>query len=164
MLQSRIMPAAALVLALASGAWAGGSQNMAGCGLGSMLFKESGTGPQILAATTNGSTYSQLFGITSGTSGCTSQGWSFAKIQRERYVAANFRSLSRELAVGKGEFASSLASVMGCKAEVLPRFLAVAKEKHTSLFPSEGSTPSGMLRTLETTIAADGALAPGCTL
>ena len=42
-----------------------------GCGLGAIVWKgQSGIVPQTLAVTTNGTFYSQTFGITTGTSGC----------------------------------------------------------------------------------------------
>lgn len=166
MRQSILALAVALVVAAAGAAAArGGSQNMGGCGIGSLLFKDSGTGPQILAATTNGSFYNQQFGITTGTLGCNAaDDWRIGQLQRERYVAANYRSLSRELAVGKGEFASSLATVMGCQSGALPRFLTVAKTKHAALFPAEGATPSSTLRALEFAIAADDGLSSACSL
>ena len=55
----------------------GGGQNMAGCGLGSMLFKDNNNtkGVQSTAATTNGTFYNQYLGITSGTLGCTGDTW-----------------------------------------------------------------------------------------
>ena len=46
-----------------------------GCGLGSIVFKgQSGTIPQLLAVTTNGTFGTQTFGISSGTSGCDQNG------------------------------------------------------------------------------------------
>lgn len=46
-----------------------------GCGLGSMAWRgQRGIGPQVLAATTNGSFGTQTFGITFGTSGCDPDG------------------------------------------------------------------------------------------
>ncbi len=42
----------------------------AGCGLGSMIFGDSPGFVQVLAATTNGCSGSQTFGITTGTSNC----------------------------------------------------------------------------------------------
>ena len=46
-----------------------------GCGLGSMLWAgQSGVVPKILAATTNGTSGNQTFGITTGTLGCQADG------------------------------------------------------------------------------------------
>ena len=64
--------ALATVLTLSSNAMAIDST---GCGLGSMAWRgQSGTAPQILAVTTNGSFGTQTFGISSGTSGCDQNG------------------------------------------------------------------------------------------
>ena len=59
------------VLAISSSAWAGGYKS-AGCGLGSMIIKDDGF-VQVFAATTNATSGSQTFGITSGTSNCARQ-------------------------------------------------------------------------------------------
>src|SRR6186713_935077 len=42
----------------------------AGCGLGSMIFEPDSGFTQVFAATTNGTSGNQTFGITSGTSNC----------------------------------------------------------------------------------------------
>ncbi|HMX95743.1 MAG TPA: DUF3015 family protein, partial [Elusimicrobiota bacterium] len=54
----------------------GGNHPMGGCGLGYVLFGNNDNTPvmQILAATTNGTSANQTFGMTSGTSGCTEDG------------------------------------------------------------------------------------------
>ena len=56
--------------------------NMAGCGLGSIVISSDGF-VQIFAATTNGSTANQTFGITSGTSNCTKSGVILASKEQE---------------------------------------------------------------------------------
>ena len=74
----RIVTLAAVValvapsLALAKG----GNHPMAGCGLGYVLFGHNDNSPimQVLAATTNGISGNQTFGMTTGTSGCTDDG------------------------------------------------------------------------------------------
>ena len=103
--------AALLVVAMfATGtafAGTGGGQNMAGCGLGSMLFKDNNNtkGVQSTAATTNGIFDNQLFGITSGTLGCTGdtrggskdndahRSWQFSAVRYERCGHWPYREL-----------------------------------------------------------------------
>ena len=46
----------------------------AGCGLGSMIITKNTKVMQVLAATTNGTSGSQTFGITFGTSNCSANG------------------------------------------------------------------------------------------
>jgi len=60
---------AVLALGLGASSAMADSFGMAGCGLGSMLIQSNGK-EQIFVATTNGSSGSQTFGITSGTSNC----------------------------------------------------------------------------------------------
>ncbi len=84
----------------------------AGCGLGSMVMGAEGN--QILAATTNGSSYSNLFGISSGTSNCTDDGAVAEGKQVPLYIEVNKMSLANEAAKGRGETLSGLARIMGC--------------------------------------------------
>lgn len=86
----------------------------AGCGLGSMLFEpNSGTFMQILAATTNGTSGNQTFGITSGTSNCDASGGGDAK-STQTFVATNRTSVAKDIARGQGETIQSLAELAGC--------------------------------------------------
>src|SRR5882762_7019290 len=96
-------------------ALAAGNHPMAGCGLGYMLMsnKDNSKVSQVLGATTNGTSGSQTFGITSGTSGCTDDGavkWAKAA---EVYAEVNLDSLRREMAIGKGEYVETFASLLG---------------------------------------------------
>lgn len=88
---------------------------IAGCGLGSIVFKENTKGSQILAATTNGTFGNQTFGITSGTSNCGSGVAKQVNVQKQKdYIIANLSSLQREAAQGSGDAVNGLASVFGC--------------------------------------------------
>jgi hypothetical protein len=89
----------------------GAKYGSAGCGLGSLIFSP-GTGfTQIFAATTNGSSANQTFGITSGTSNCdTGPGSTTAK----NYVEANRVALAKDISRGKGAALSALSEVAGC--------------------------------------------------
>ena len=80
----------------------------AGCGIGTMIFEgKEGIGPNILAATTNGTSGNQTFGMTSGTSECES---AFAS-----YIEANQETLAKEMARGEGETLVGLLNAMGCE-------------------------------------------------
>lgn len=158
MFKSKMLLAVAAV-GLAASAYAGG-QNDAGCGLGSLLFKEDKPVHQIVAATTNGTSGNQTFGITTGTLGCTSGGLLKASREREVFVATNFRALEREMAAGKGEYASSLGSLMGCGAHA-DKFLSFSKANYETLFP-KGATPETLLENLGRAVAADPALSQAC--
>jgi hypothetical protein len=85
----------------------------AGCGLGAIIFGP-GTGfTQVLAATTNGSSANQTFGITSGTSGCDAS--APAAKSAKVYVKTNRAALAKEIARGKGETINGLAEIASCR-------------------------------------------------
>ena len=88
---------------------------MAGCGLGSLVFQnDNAMIKQILAATTNGTFGSQTFGITSGTSNCTSGGVLKSEKEQAAFVEVNFRDLKQNMAAGGGEFLNSFGTLLGC--------------------------------------------------
>ena len=122
---------AALLLAGASMAKEYG---MAGCGLGSVVMGKSGS--QVLAATTNGTLYSQSIGITIGTLNCTDDGVAMGEREQELFAEANFDLLKQEIAQGEGENLYALASLMGCSDE-------------------QGRALSSNLQTLGSNIASD---------
>lgn len=157
MLSKKLLMAVA-AMGLAGSVYAGG-QNDAGCGLGSMLFKEDKPVHQIVAATTNGSFGNQTFGITTGTLGCSSGGLIKAGMEREAFVATNYRAIEKEMAAGKGQYAASLSNLMGCETN---SFLSISKQKYETLFPSEGAGPKTLLENLDRQIASDPALAQAC--
>lgn len=159
MLNRKLLLAVAAV-ALAGAAHAGG-QNDAGCGLGSMLFKEDKPVHQIVAATTNGSFGNQTFGITTGTLGCSSGGLIKAGKEREVFVATNLRSLERELAAGKGQYASSLAALSGCSAAP-EKFLSFSKANYEKIFTGADASAKTVLENLDRAMASDKALSQAC--
>lgn len=85
---------------------------MAGCGLGTFVFKENNK-MQILAATTNGTSGSQTFGITTGTSNCKA-GKETATAEQRIFIEANLASLEKEAAQGQGEHLMAFAALLGC--------------------------------------------------
>ena len=107
----------------------------AGCGLGSLVFKENNE-TQILAATTNGTFWSQTFGLTSGTSGCNNKGLVKLAMVRESFIEANFKDISREAAAGKGEYLKNLAVLYGFGAEKTPAFATLLQKNHGYVFAS----------------------------
>jgi hypothetical protein len=151
--------AAGAVLALASAAYAA---NDAGCGLGSMLFKENTPPQQIVAATTNGISGNQTFGITTGTLGC-GPGLLKTELQQDKYVNANIRDLSREMAAGKGEYVSSLAGLLGCTETSVDAFGKFTQAHYSVLFPEQNVAPTLMLKTLKKELAKDPQLGASCT-
>lgn len=150
-----------LALVVSAPALAAGYKS-AGCGLGSMLIQDDGI-MQIFAATTNGTSANQTFGITSGTSNCTGAGgYVKAEVAQEMYVSSNFDSLSQEMAQGSGEHLSALASLMGCEQNSHAQFSAVLKQNYRSI-ASQASTPEQMLQSVKSTVSSDSNLSSSCS-
>lgn len=127
----------------------GGVHPMGGCGLGYLLFSEKqDKGSQILAATTNGTFYSQTFGISSGTSGCTEDGAVKLVRRLEAFTEANFANLRRDISAGRGEYLDSFASLLGVKESDRPELIRFLHAEYASLFPAPTTTPDQMLSTL----------------
>jgi hypothetical protein len=148
-----------LVAVAALSAFAHASQNDAGCGLGAQLFKENRPVDQILAATTNGCSGTQTFGITTGTLGCSSGGLIKSSAEREVFTATNLRALEKELAAGQGQYSASLAALSGCKSA---EFSAFAKAHYEKIVTSEKTGAIELLSNIDREIAADPAMVKAC--
>lgn len=117
------------------------SYGMAGCGLGSLLIKEDGV-IQVFAATTNGTSGSQTFGISSGTSNCVT-GSKAAMLQRqEEFFANNLASLSKEIAQGDGDSIKALSEQLGCSSESYDQMRTTLQSNHAYIFQAPGAIAS----------------------
>lgn len=126
-----------------------------GCGFGKMIWTgQKGIAPQVLAATTNGTSGSQTFGITSGTLGCTQDGVVMNDRRVDVFASVNFENLKQEMAQGNGEYLASLSALMGIPADRQEDFFALTQERYTSLFKSGETTPSEMLAGLNLELSA----------
>ncbi len=86
--------------------------NNAGCGFGTFIMKgQKGKLFEILAVTTNGTSASSTFAITSGTSGY-KEGSVIGVNIVETYVAQNMDNLATDIAKGDGEYLDTLAHLM----------------------------------------------------
>lgn len=152
----KLIATSILALATAS-AYAG--QNNVGCGLGSMVFSgQSGVVPQVLAATTNGTSGNQTFGITSGTLGCTQDGTVASSAKLSMFTGANMDHLAQDMSSGQGESLESMAQLMGIKEEDKSHFFAVTKENFAKIFTSEETTAEHVLVSLRDVMSADDVL------
>lgn len=125
-----------------------GVHNMAGCGLGAMVFAGNEKGPQVVAVTLN-ATGSQTFGITAGTLGCTKDGKVVKNKKRIVFAEANFPSLKREMAVGNGEYLDAFAALFDYDDK---EFGSWVRKNYTKLIPSTKTTASEMVRLIEAEI------------
>ncbi len=89
----------------------------AGCGLGSSVMGNTDGFGQVFAMTTNGSTATDLFGITTGTSNCVpTDGMSSANLKEwmPQFLAANRDQFESDLVRGNGETVRTLTWAAGC--------------------------------------------------
>lgn len=109
--------------------------NNVGCGLGSSIWNgQKGIVPQVLAATTNGTSGNQTFGITSGTLGCTQDGVVTSSFKLAVFVDGNRLQLARDAAAGRGETLDALAALLQVRAEDKAAFVALTKTQHSTIF------------------------------
>jgi len=104
-----------------------------GCGWGSMVFDGSdGLASHVMAATTNGSTGNQTFGMTSGTGGCDPS----KPIQKMAYnfLDSNLDKVARDMATGNGESVTTLASLMGVPESKTSLFIKASKDNFGKIF------------------------------
>lgn len=126
-----------LSMFLAGSAFAGGNT---GCGLGTVIFKDSGqtTLVQILAVTTNGTSGNQTFGISSGTSECEQPKKIVRSERLNEFVQANLDELARDIAAGKGETLATVAELMGVPAPGRDAFSRTLQLHFSEIFPTPG--------------------------
>lgn len=117
----------------------------AGCGLGSMLFGDQEGMIQIFAATTNGISASQTFGITSGTSNCVESGVISQDSEQEAFFEMNYEDLRQDMAAGQGEHLVAMSSLMGCSADVQGELASFSQAHYEEIFPSEDTTANQAL-------------------
>lgn len=139
---------------------ANAAPNNVGCGWGSILFEgKSGAVNSTLAATTNGTSGNQTFGITSGTAGCAADGVIQKYAAADAFMGANIEKVARDMSVGQGEALETLADAMNIKAEDKARFFEVAKANFDVIFTSETVTSEEALTNLGKVMANDSKLA-----
>ena len=153
-----IMLSVAVLFGLQAGlAMAANPDTGPGCGLGKLAWSDykgqKEIAPQVLMATTNGTFWSQTFGISSGTSGCSSDGKIMSEHKTTMFAQLNFESLSQEMAQGQGEHLASLATLMGVSAEHQAAFFVMTQERYTSLVKTGEASPVAMVKAINDAIA-----------
>lgn len=137
-----------------------GQYGMAGCGLGSMAFKDNDKLSQLLASCTNGTFGTQTFGISSGTSNCTSNGVAKLDKETEMFVEVNNDVLLKEISQGKGETLTSFSTIMGCSDS--KAFSKGLQSNYKNISAAKGNEQ--FLNTVKTTIESDASLSKTCKL
>ncbi|OVE79890.1 hypothetical protein BVY02_02045 [bacterium J17] len=150
----------ALVASVAFFASSAAAQNIGHCGWGSKVFAgQSGVIPQVLAATTNGTSGNQTFAISSGTSGCTQNGVVKSSWKTAMFVDGNKTKLAKDMSAGQGETLDSLANLLGVEDSDKPAFFELAKSNFSEIYKNEAVSTDDVLASLKTALDADQDLA-----
>jgi hypothetical protein len=135
---------------------------MAGCGLGSIVFGKQKGIIQVVAATLNGTSGNQTFGITTGTSNCAGSSAEAAALQGQQdFIANNLAPLSKDMARGQGETLSAFTETLGCSADVTGAAHAQLQKSHAKIFAAPGAY--AVLESVKTELRSVPATATGCT-
>jgi hypothetical protein len=134
---SKAVFALSLTVLASSGAYASTTQEAAGCGVGSTIFKDKhGLLYNLLATTTNGmlfGTVSQTFGLLN----CPADASVSSKIAS--FIDFNKQQLAVEVAQGKGERVAALVEMYGVKQADRQAAIAALKANQVAIF-SQNST------------------------
>lgn len=128
--------------------------NSAGCGLGSTLFNgQSGLAPNVLAATTNGISGNQTFGMTTGTLGCNQN--DTVSAAADTFLDANMERVARDMSVGEGEALDTLATLMGVAEADKAAFFRLSQHNFTKIYSREDVTSSEVVASLKAVMLTD---------
>jgi hypothetical protein len=131
----------------------GAKYGPAGCGLGSLIFDADSGWTQIFAATTNGTSANQTFGITSGTSNCDSGP---SKQSAQNFVQANRVALAKDISRGKGQTLTSLTELAGCTS---PKAVGSKLRKNfKQIFPSSTVSDEAVSESVVGVLKSDASL------
>lgn len=142
-------------LVISASAFAAKPYGMAGCGWGSQLMGKDGN--QILAATTNGTSGNQTFGISSGTSNCVTASQQTAKIRN--FIEANYASLVTDMAKGQGDSLTTLSSFYGCDTGA---FATTMKSNYEKITPAQENA-TVVMANINAVIETSSELTASCT-
>jgi hypothetical protein len=134
----------------------GAKYGPAGCGLGSIIFSPDSGFTQIFAATTNGSSGNQTFGITSGTSNC--DGGGGGSQSAKAFVQTNRAALAKDIARGRGETISALSTLAACQNSSVVG--ARLQKKFRTIFSSAKATDEQVSDSVVEVLRSDASL--GC--
>lgn len=136
----KILMAVALTVLMSSAAFAASARNNVGCGLGTMLWEgkaDNSTLFQAFQATTNGTSGSQTFGISSGTSECQTNSKFVQNEKLIHFVQANMDNLAKDIAMGKGETLDTFAEMLNVDPSRSAAFNATLQANFDKIYTSE---------------------------
>lgn len=123
-----------------------------GCGWGTKIFEgQTGVAPHIFAATTNGTSYNQMFGISSGSIGCDPENVIESAVTT--YLDHNMDTVAQDMARGEGEALVSLAQVIGIPAKHQALFYETTQENFEVIFKDHTTTRADVVKALHSVMS-----------
>ncbi|WP_032496327.1 DUF3015 family protein [Hydrogenivirga sp. 128-5-R1-1] len=134
-----------------SGASFAVNKSNTGCGLGYVAMKDQeGVVFEVLAVTTNGTSFNQTFGITFGTLECEKPAKFVGNEKLHRFVSENMDELAQDIARGEGRYVETLADLMEVPAEQRPEFYTKLQQNFERIFPSESVSSAHVIDAIAT--------------
>ena len=116
-----------------------------GCGFGTRLYGDSFLGETFALTQDAGSSISNSFSTTSGTSGCSNSGI----VQHEKqknFIIHTYPNLEEDILKGSGPYLANLVEVMGCSSNVNTEFQKSVQTKIENLIEQPIDQKSKALR------------------
>ncbi len=136
--------------------------NDAGCGIGSMVLQKNSKLSQLLAVTVNITTFTEVFGITSGTSNCSASGIVFREKEASVFAEANLPNLKIEMARGEGESLAAFAALLGCQSSDVKVFGEMTRNRYEYIFSDRNNSPQEFLKSIQNEVTHDSYLSARC--
>jgi hypothetical protein len=115
-----------------------------GCGLGNQVItNQDSVLMQVFAATTNGTSGNQTFGITSGTSGCAKPAKFVSNDKANEFVAGNMDVLALDISNGQGEALTTLATLLNISNP--DTFATILQANFESIYSSSDVTSANVI-------------------
>lgn len=134
-------------------------EGASGCGWGSLLFDgNNGVGAHVAAMSTNASFSNDMFGVSSGTNGCSATPVIRYKGGRV-YIAQNMTQLAQDIARGEGETLAGLSSTMGIAAADQTRFNQTLQQHFREIYPDATVSSDQVMEAMLTVMRQDPRLA-----
>jgi hypothetical protein len=111
---------------------------MAGCGLGSLVFKDDTMMAQVTAGTLNATGFQTSAISSTHSSNCQERaGEAALRVEQEVFVAANLRALEEDVSAGGGSYTEAFAPGLGCEGAQYDAFIATSKANYQAIFNSD---------------------------
>jgi hypothetical protein len=122
-----------------------------GCGFGSIWFADKeGLLFHLLATSSN--SYTQTFGITSGTAGCEQFKGIVFNNKMDNYVAQNLDNLATDMARGNGEYVQTLAVLMEVASNDRPVFYSTLQQNFSKIYTSADIKAVDVVKNIQSVI------------